>query len=119
MRFWLQLVGWPHRALAVRSGGILAELSGDVSVALGLAHLEVAEDLLDDTDADALIQQERRSGMTGVAGVVDTSFLGADLVEQVGPVGPFGPGVDGSAGRRAEHEIPVLPGCNSSALASA
>lgn len=35
----------------MRPGGVLAERGRDVRVALGLAQLRVAEDLLDDADA--------------------------------------------------------------------
>jgi hypothetical protein len=37
-------------------GRVLAEGSSDVGVALGLAELGVAEDLLDNADADALVK---------------------------------------------------------------
>jgi hypothetical protein len=39
-------------------GCVLAEGSRDVGVALGLAELGVAEDLLNDADAYALIEQQ-------------------------------------------------------------
>ena len=45
---------------------MLAERGRDVGVALGLAELGVAEDLLDDADADALLEQEGRGCVTGV-----------------------------------------------------
>ena len=40
-------------------GGVLGEFQADVGVALGLAELGVPEDLLDDADVDALLQQKR------------------------------------------------------------
>jgi len=48
-----------------------------VRVALGLAQLRVAEDLLDDADADALLEQEGRSRVAGVmyADVPDSGLL--------------------------------------------
>jgi hypothetical protein len=48
---------------------VLAEGSGDVRVALSLAELGVAEDLLHDADADALIDQQ---GSGSVASIVDS-----------------------------------------------
>jgi hypothetical protein len=43
------------QGLAHAVGGVLGKFRGDVRVALGLAELGVAENLLDDADADALL----------------------------------------------------------------
>lgn len=51
-------------------GGVVAEGSRDVRVALGLAELRVPEDLLYDPDADPLVEQQ---GRRRVAGIMDPS----------------------------------------------
>ena len=74
---------------------MLGEFRRDVGVALGLAELGVAEDLLDDADVDALLQQERRGG---VPGVVDPGFPDSSSGQQRVPVFPVVVGVDRRAG---------------------
>jgi hypothetical protein len=78
-----------------------------VGIALRLADLGVAEDLLDDADVDALSEQEGRGGM---AGVVHADPPDAGLLQQRQPVVPVGLGGEGLAGGRAEHKVQVCPG---------
>jgi hypothetical protein len=88
-------------------GGVAGEFGGDVGVALGLAELGVAEDLLDDADVGALLQQEGRGC---VPGVVYTRRADSGFGEEVTPVLPVVVGVDGRAGGGGEDQVPVLPG---------
>jgi len=88
-------------------GGVLAERGGDVGVALGLAELGVAEDLLHDADADALLEQERGCG---VAGVMHSRGSETGFFDQGSPVFPVVAGVDRHAGGCAEDQVPVVPG---------
>jgi hypothetical protein len=62
--------------------------------ALGLAELRVAQDLLDDADADALLKQQRGGGM---AGVVDSGGSQTGFIEQRSPVFPVLAPVDRGA----------------------
>ena len=78
-----------------------------MGVALGLAELRVAEDLLDDADVRALFQQERGGCVTGV---MNTRGAHLTFVEQGSPVFPIIMGVNRAAGRSAEDQVPVLPG---------
>jgi len=78
-----------------------------VGVALGLAELGVAEDLLDDADVGALLEQE---GGCGVAGVVDPGYADVGFGEECPPVFPVVAGVGGRAAGGAEDQIPVFPG---------
>ena len=87
-------------------GGVLAERGRDVRVALGLAQLGMAEDLLDDADADALLEQERRGCVTGVMNSRGSDF---GFIDQRPPVLPVIARVDRRASRGAEDQIPVLP----------
>ncbi len=86
-------------------GGVLAERGGDVGVTLGLAELGVAEDLLDDADVDALLEQERGGG---VAGVMDSCGPDACFLDQGLPVFPVVAGVDRGAGRGWRRRGPSL-----------
>jgi hypothetical protein len=53
---------------------MLAEGSGDVRLALGLAELRVPEDLLYDPDADALVEQQcRRPGGKAFRGLLSAT----------------------------------------------
>ena len=82
-RFWFAVVvavgsaGLAPQGFGHAVGGVLAERGRDVRVARGLAQLRVAEDLLDDADADALLEQEGRSRVAGVmyADVPDSGLL--------------------------------------------
>jgi hypothetical protein len=53
---WSQLPRWAPQGAGHPPGRVPAQLGRDVGVALGLADLGVTEDLLDDADADALLQ---------------------------------------------------------------
>jgi hypothetical protein len=52
----------PQRASEIRSAACLLRALVTWGIALGLAELGVAEHLLDDADADALIEQQAHSG---------------------------------------------------------
>ena len=66
----------------------------------------MAEDLLDDADADALLEQERRGRVTGVMNSRGSDF---GCIDQRPPVLPVIARVDRRASRGAEDQIPVLP----------
>jgi hypothetical protein len=68
-------------------------------VALGLDELGVAKNLLDDADADALFEQERRRS---VPSVMDPCLPDSGFLVEGMPVLPVISGVDRRTGRRAE-----------------
>jgi hypothetical protein len=84
---------------------MLAERGRDVRVALGLAQLGMAEDLLDDADADALLE----TGRGCVTGVMNSRGPESGFIDQRPPVRPVIARVDRRASRGAEDQIPVLP----------
>ncbi len=85
---------------------MLAHGPGDVGIALGLAELGVAQDLLDDAHADALLEQE---GGGSVPGVMNPGFPAACRSKQRVPVSPVVARVDRRAVGRAEDQVPLLP----------
>jgi hypothetical protein len=77
-----------------------------VGVSLGGRDSRVAEDLLDDTDVHALLDEERRGG---VVGVVDADVSDAGLLEDGLPELPVLGSFDRSAVLGGEHQIVMLP----------
>jgi hypothetical protein len=84
-------------------GGVPGELRSGVGVALGLAELGVAEDLLHNADVDALLEQQRPGCMPGV---VYTRLADSGGGQQRAPVFPVIMRVDRRARRRAEPPDP-------------
>ena len=67
----------------------------------------MAEDLLDDADVYALLNQKRGCCM---AAIVDPSIADAGPGEEGLPLSPVVPGIDRSAVRLGEEDVVVLPG---------
>jgi hypothetical protein len=109
LQLWLQLGCGESAPENFRHavGRVLAEGSGDVRVALGLAELRVPEDLLYDPDADTLVEQQ---GRRRVAGIMDPGVAEAGRTDECTPVFPVVARVYRRAEGRAEDEVPVLPG---------
>ena len=89
----------PMRALASRTCGEATWVYRSVVVTR-------AQDLLDDADVDALLDEERRRRMPGV---VETSVADAGLLEDFFPLAPVFGAADRTAVVLAEDQVVILP----------
>jgi hypothetical protein len=79
---------------------------GDVRVALGGRDTGVAQELLDDADADALLDEERGRSAPGI---VEASVTDVGLLRDGFPLSPVFGAADRAVVVLAEAEVMILP----------